>query len=485
MKLLKIPAILTVAVFFILQISACSRTGNPVIWDGNQFYNYHNILRVSDEPLFMANGEINQSVLKNLYEILSDPVFDPVQHRLKTRWPGGLLYSGPAYRAVTTEDFSGFIVPHPSNFSESGAIVIKLFETIPNHTGVRNAHLTELTSQWWQLVYRSTDNNRDVLTLWMIEPYRLSVFGGNRYDAPSRMEERYITATIQGATTTRYRWRRISAKSSNTIRDDQSIATNARAQNNFFLENNYSASIIRKNLLRDADNLFEHFDVKRFLTPPSRLPGNWQSSYSQTGANAFGRFYATEEFYTTNTEYPLFPFQGSGNPQHGLGAAGLIWGRWAHFSLINGKDGMSIGPYQSQWRNTQAGTTYEDLLWLPSDFEIRSMGYEKDNARFQTFLRYYGDKTTGLRTNRDPETRNDYASGRSGLWRLNGFDRAFFHTSANSARVWLRSGDNLGIGNINTIDPRGNRYGHGVINAGGVRPALHLTISDLPFDRVQ
>jgi hypothetical protein len=477
--LLKIPAILIAAVFFTSQIIACSPADNPVIWDGNQFYGCHNILRVSSEPLFMANGEINQGVLENLYGILSDPMLDPLLRRPKTGWPGGISYSGPAYREITAEDFSRFIVPAPVDFSESGVIVIKLFETIPNRTGVRNAYLTELTSQWWQLVYRSADDNRDVLTLWMAEPYRRSVFGGNRFDAANRSEERYLTATIQGARTEQYRWHRIPAKRSNTIRDDYSIEAKTRAQNSFFFENNYSASIVRENLLRDADNLFKHFDVERFLTPPGRLPGSWQSSYSQTGQNAFGRYYATEQFYTTSSEYHLAPFPGSENPLYGLGAAGLIWGHWAHFSLINGKDGLSVGPYNSQWRNTQVGSTYEDLLWLPSDFEVRSMGHDKDNARFQTFLRYYGDETTVLRTNTEPETRPDFAFGRSGLWRLNGFDRAFFYTSANSARVWLRSVDNLGIGNANTIDPTGNRYGHGIINVEGVRPALHLTLSDL------
>ena len=479
---LKNLVISSVAVYLAALLIACSPAAEPTIWDGNQFHNYHNILRVSDEALFLANGEINQSVLNNLYEILSNPILDPMLRNPKTRWPGGLHYSGPAFKAITAEDFSRLVIPEPRNFSESGAIVIKLFETVPNRKGVQNAHLTELTSQWWQLVFRSIDDERDVLTLWMFEPYRLSVFGGNRFDAQNRTEERFITVTTNEATTTEYRWRQIPARRSNTIRDDNSIAENTRAQNNFFFENNYSTSIVRKNLLRDAYNLFEHFAIERFLCPPSQIPGRWQSSFNQTGTNVSGRFYATGQFFTTNANHPSFPFPGSYNPQGGLGAAGLIWGTHSHFSLVNGKDGLSIGPYNSHWPNTRLTSTYEDLLWLPSDFEVRSMGFDKDNARFQTFLRYYGNKTTELRTNTEPETRPDFAQGRSGLWRLNGFDRAFFHTSANTARIWLRSADNFGFGNANTVDPTGNRYGHGVINVEGVRPALHLNLSKLFYE---
>jgi hypothetical protein len=31
----------------------------------------------------------------------------------------------------------------------------------------------------------------------------------------------------------------------------------------------------------------------------------------------------------------------------GMGAAGLIWWSHFHFSLINGKDGLSIGPFNT------------------------------------------------------------------------------------------------------------------------------------------
>ena len=453
-----------------LLLNTCSN--DPYIDDAitSQNYNSHNILRVSDMPLFKADGTVDKSVLINLMTIINDQSLNPILREQMQAWPTGLPYSGPNFHFVTAEDFSSFVVPNPINRDHSGAIIIKLFETM---LGRKSNNLTKLTSQWWQLVCRSTDDKRDILTLWMFEPYRLSVFSGNRYDSldPSRTDERFTRVRRNGS----YYRTSISIKKNNTIKDD--YGNTSGNQGGYTLEGNYSASIARTNLLHDAEELLNNFDIRRFTAVPADLPGQWQSSYFQTGSNYFGRFYVSGQFQESDISKGRIT--GSANIQNGLGAASRIWGNWDVFFLCNGMDGLSIGPDNGQWRHTSITSAYQDLLWLPSDFETRTMGHDKDNARFQTFIENPDDPDSALITNKVPETRPDVALGRSGLWRLNGYDRGYTRRNIGVSRAWVRSGDSVSIGNVNTISPTGNRYEHGVINVEAMRPGIHLDISSL------
>jgi hypothetical protein len=448
----------------------------PVLID----FENHRILRVSDRPLFNAAGGINQDVLDSLTEILGNPALDPLLRAPKSDWPGWLPFDSPVpYTVLTAADFSDFVVPHPTSMSHSGGIVIKLFETIPDSIGVHNRHLTEFTSQWWRLVYRTTADGSDVLTLWMEQPYRITPFNGTRYENMAwDIRDRFIDRLRDPDDAI---WNRISPGIINTVFSDERIALGLPPCNNYFFEGNYSASIARFNLLRDMEAILAAFNVEAYLVAPRNLPGNWQSSAYQTGANMDMIYYATGEFYRTGDR----GFLGSETPEGGLGATGLIWGTHRHFALINGKDGLSVGPYNGHWPNTRLVPTYDDLFWLPSDFEVRTMGFDKDNALFQTFITDPDDRASILRTNTEPETRPDNANGRSGLWRLNGWDRAFdvdgfgFPRGWMTEQVWLRSHDGLGIGNANTVSNTGNRYGYGVNQLAGMRPAVHLSITQL------
>jgi len=378
---------------------------------------------------------------------------------------------------ATAADFSNFVVPHPSCISHSGAILIKLFETIPDSYGVANAHLTELTSQWWQLVYRTNEDGNDVLTLWMVQPYRLTHFNGTRYDINFGMaNEQFIefpSITVLP----------IPENNLNTIQNDEQIANELPACNYFFFEGNYSTSIARANLLRDAQSLFNHFQAaEHFLMTPQDIPSNWQSSLFQTGSNSAMRFYVSGEFQTTSSAY-----SGSLDLTDGLGAAGLIWGNHLRFNLVNGKDGLSVGPHYGHWPHTMIVPTYFDLLWLPSDFEIRSMGHDRDGALFQTFVADATNPASALRWNYEHDRESDWryqadnSGGRSGLWQLNGFDRAFFSTelSWEMRLSWLRSADSATIGNANTVYHTDNRYSYPVNQMAGMRPAVHLSITRL------
>ena len=444
-------------------------------------FDYYHILPVSDRPLFNASGGVNQDVLDSLMAILNDPRLDPMLREPKLEWPGTFDFDNalPSYTALTAEDFSNFVVPEPTDMSHSGAVVIKLFETIPGRVGVHNSHLTEFTSQWWQLVYRATDDGNDVLTLWMMQPYRLTPFSGTRYDnlTESGMADRFVD---------RFRepdggvWSNTAPGSINTVLSDERIFLGLPPCDNYFFEGNFSASMARSNLHRDTQALLSQFNIEAYLVAPRNLPGQWQSSVYQTGGNMDKEYYTTGQFYRIALDSG---FISSENPEDGLGATGLIWGYNRHFSLINGKDGLSVGPYHSHWPHTTLEPTYDDLFWLPSDFEVRTMGFDKEAVRIQTFITDVDDHATILRTNRQPEDRP--GDGRSGLWRLNGFDRAFDIDGLGLPRgwmteqVWLRSHDSLAIGNANTVSNTGNRYGYGVNQLAGMRPALHLSITQL------
>jgi hypothetical protein len=443
-------------------------------------FEQYQILRVSDRPLFNAGGGVNQDVLDNLMAILNDPRLDPMLREPKSEWPGALPFNDMPYTAITAADFSDFVVPSPVSMSHSGAIVIKLFEAIPARAGVHNGHLTEFTSQWWQLVYRAADDGNDVLTLWMMQPYRLTPFGGTRYDnVAGNVPDRFIDRLRNPEYGV---WSRILPGGINTVLSDERIALGLPPCDNYFFEGNFSAGIARSNLLRDMEAVLNEFGVEAYLVAPRNLPGGWQNSAYQTGANMNMEYFVTGQFYRSNGDRG---FVGSHNFHDGLGATGLIWGTHRHFALINGKDGLSVGPYYGHWPNTTLAPTHDDLFWLPSDFEVRTMGFDKDNALFQTFITDADDRASILRTNTEPENRPDNANGRSGLWRLNGFDRAFDIDGLGLPRgwmtelVWLRSHDSLGLGNANTISNTGNRYGYGVNQLAGMRPALHLSITQL------
>jgi len=485
-------------------------TPNPVYVDVPEgvLLNYLNytIHKVSDDPLFKANGEVNTDVLESLIKIINDPKLEPLLREPKATWSSGLSYNGISYIETTAEDFSSFVVPNPSSMSSSGAVVIKLFETIPGSTGVHNGHLTEFTSQWWQLVYRATGYTEDVLTLWMMQPYRVTPFNGTRYDEwANNASDRFVDRLRAEGDNV---WSGIQQGSVNTVLSDERISLGLPPCNEYFFEGNYNASIARSNLLRDTDFIIDRFNINSYLVVPSDLPGLWQSSVYQTGTNMNHEYFVTGRFFTTGAGRRTV---GSEDEIDGLGATGLIWGDLRPFSLINGMDGFSVGPYSSNWPNTSVESTYDDLFWLPSDFEVRTMGFDKDSARSFTLLRDADNRTTALRANRevavveidedeDEETEDSEDieeieditededlpdTGRSGLWRLNGFDRAFDRDALGMPRgwiteqVWLRTQDSLGIGSVNVVTNRGSRYAYGVNQLAGMRPAVHLSITEL------
>ena len=439
-------------------------------------FEHHHIYMLADSPLFNSDGTVNQVTASALLYFLDRNLPDASVPEYN-EWATGEDKNFP-FLETTAEDFSNIFLPDPTEPGESAAAVIRLFPAVADMYGIENGHVSEFTNQWWKIVYRATGEEDDVLTLWMMQPYRLSPFSGEYYPHMiNRYDERYRHRTVQGNFGTRYR---MSVNLSNTVVDDLCLLNEHDDCPNFYHENNYGTSIVRANLLRDFDYVLRKIDISDFIVTPENLPGQWQSSEFQTGTNTLQDFYTTNQFYIYNE-----PFPGSRDIQDGLGATGLTWGRHHHFAINNGKDGLSVGPYNGGWPHSRPVSTYTDQVWLPSDFEIRTVGHAFDSLRHTTMIENPHDRYTvlipGGNQNRALMRRGD----RTGFWRLNGFDRGFdafalgLPYNWDTGLVWMRSTTSVGIGNANTIYHNGNRYESNARQEAGVRPGIHISLEQL------
>jgi len=283
--------------------------------------NYH-IRKVHSQALFNEHG-INNAVALALKEITE------------------------VFSSSTAFDFSMIAIGELGLLVENGAIYLRLFDQMgeaptgpfiqdPNHEQM----LSQFTYQWWQLVFLQDD----VLTLWMVDPYRYAEFGVGL---------------------------------------------------------GYESSMVRAQMLSDLDDVLYLFPdkVKDIIVPTNNV--SWQVAQGNTSASA--------NTYT-NPEVPD-----------------------------------------------------DDLIWLPSVYEIYSVG-NQDGSHIA------GDILTnsGIRT---------------GQWDMNGFDRGFISPMGHSwSATWVRSAYSDGW----TRAVVGQGAGISISGAGdlqGVRPAIHIDLNELFEER--
>lgn len=211
-------------------------------------------------------------------------------------------------------------------------------------------------------------------------------------------------------------------------------------------EGNYSASSLRtlvQNLYGTMKSSYSALD--QFVVAPNAIPGLWQSSSAQT-ANA------------------------SNGASFGLGSSAMRLSS-SDYALQNGLDGLSA-PH-SRWSKSVA-RAYTDKLWIPSNFEVAHTDSTRDGA-----LSMAGDHIDATLSG---ATNGPQGDGRSGLWELNGFDRA-----AGNPGQWTRSGSSLRNNKALFISGEGGFIGdeetyydpdiaHGL---NGVRVALHIDLKEL------
>ena len=347
----------------------------------------------TNKPLFKTDGTVDAEVLADLLNMVdSENVWNGVTEN--TNAPTYLSAKNFGKYGNLTGDKAG-----------NAQILVKLFDTTTNSTSNVNA----MTGQYWQAVYRSIrDENgtlNDVLTLYMVRPYLESQIFDNSYG-------------------------------------------------------NYSNSAVRNVILADYTKLIEKFSqVDQYIVAPYQLSSSGASDMSKTTVengtylNLGGwqsSAYQTSQSARTLTNKPSIDgnWLSSTNTSitSKLGASGYCdegdtdWGY--EYGVNNGLDGLGDG--WSAWSSIDSN--YTDKLWLPSGFEVLHTGYGQtaesklqdtgrlyDEANDIIYLdSNYGKATAGINTRANTSSHTN--ANRTGLWELNGYDRA------TNSWAWLRSG---------------------------------------------
>ena len=121
------------------------------------------ILINQGNSLFKSNGDINTSTLLDLLNKVNDENVVNDENGNKVEAVNGVTY-------LTAKNFGQY--GDQSSYTEAqkgnAQIILKLFE---DSTNTENG-VDSFTEQYWQAVFRSTDDEKDVLTLYMCFPFQ-------------------------------------------------------------------------------------------------------------------------------------------------------------------------------------------------------------------------------------------------------------------------------------------------------------------------
>ena len=375
-----------------------------------QRFNNHEIkfIGTNEQALFNQNGTINPQVASDLVAALAlaevsstnNDTWNPVNF-----WDAGAFSRGLLNSQETTR---------------SAAIWVRLFPTI----NTSDANLLALSNLWFQVVFRSQGNGRDILTLYAVEPYIISAFG---------------------------------------------------------IDGNYNASAVRDTLARDYDALHEHFytnfsvDMNYHFVTPNLLPGNWQSFRSQTdthndmfarsnsGASDFGRHADEAGRFSINNGMDGWDNRIEMSFDRGAGL-----GEWGQSGAdLSTTDRLFLpSAFEAVFRGigTETGDRFETIFESGVVPPLTGTHGHADS----TLVSHVGALSSHLSAQN--------TNVRHGLWQLNGFDRAF-HTDVTNS--WLRSGVNTSETLARTISQVGMGAESGSHIEMGVRPAMHLDLRGL------
>ena len=215
-------------------------------------------------------------------------------------------------------------------------------------------------------------------------------------------------------------------------------------------EGNYSQSYLRDKTVLPLYNTLKskYSALDKYVVAPNEIPGLWQSSAYQTSANSSGT-------------------QGS------TGSSGYT-NKSTYYGINNGLDGL--GTKHSSWSG-EIESNYTDKLWVPSGFEVLHTGYTPTSGA--KLAQYDGDNSivylsSYSASNATPRNSNTNGN-RTGLWELNGYDRA----NMAGSWAWLRSGSSSYDDDARGIYLDGSDYNGNVYSNRGARVALHLNLGTL------
>ena len=377
----------------------------------------HTIINTEDnpvKPLFTSKdsteytpNSVNTDVLLELLNVVNSPSV----WGTKTVSEDGVTY-------LSAKDFGqyGDQSTWGTDAKGNAQIVLKLLED----TATTTNNVNKASAQYWQVVYRSTSADADVITLYMVDEYTKAQFNPKTADGIYRYE------------------------------------------------GNYSQSYIRVKTVLPTYNTMksEYSQLDQYVVAPNAIPGLWQSSAYQTSGNQNNQYYngtASNSGATTNGDYAL--------GTSGYGASN------SYFNLENGLDGLSVSKTNPTVWQGDIVSAYDDKLWVPSAFEVLHTGYGTSNiqdtgrafdeAELVSYVSSYTSSSATLNGTTSGE------DSRTGLWELNGYDRA------TCSWAWLRSGFSNSDAYARAVSSNGNISVNRVYSTSGVRVALHLNLKTL------
>ena len=390
----------------------------------------------TNKPLFKTDGTVDTTVLKDLLSMLDD-------NKVKEN-PIGT--SGVKYYSAKNFGKYGTQNRWANDQKGNAQILVKLFEDTTDTTNGANV----ATAQYWQAVYRSINGENDVLTLYMCRPYTNAQFNPS-----SDTEYNNKTYRSEGNYSQSYLRDKTVLPLYDTLKATYKTAEDVCTFDKYVvapyqLTSGASASDMSKTTVENGTYL---------------NLGGWQSSKYQTSYNK-----------------DLALYNNKTNINDALGSSGYRENS-SDYSLENGMDGLSVA--YIGWSG-KVESAYVDKLWVPSEFEVLHTGYGSSNAvaeggttgRKVENGKYYdvGNAIVKLQypptVGAFPSNSNSNAN-RTGLWELNGYDRASSHWS------WTRSSLSTGR-HVCDVGVNGN-YGADPVHQveAGVRVALHLNLGAL------
>ena len=412
----------------------------PIYVAGGATVNDGTISLDSVKPLFSKSG-INNTVLQNLLNMIdSDDVW--------VDETGESIASGENQNTyLSAKNFGHYNDSKNFNENQNGnsRLLVKLFEDIEDVSNTNN--INDFTNQFFQVVFRSLNQNSDVLTLYMCKSFITAQF--------NPMDE----TVVDGYTYKREGNYSLSYLRNKTVLPiyDTLCATFTNINLDKYVVAPYQLSSYGADDLSNTNLTTEQNQINKFYNL-----GAWQSSLVQTSANANGVLVGN-------------------NIDSSLGASsyGDSTLNPTAFSLGNGLDGKNVATISTgTWASTML-SAYTDKLWIPSSFEVMHTGFAYDGKENilnidkpfdNDICSSYLDNAESI----DASFNTTIGNTRTGLWELNAFDRA----EDGQTWSWVRSGRSTKFNGAKDIEPNGVNNGNSAEHTdGGVRIALHLDLS--------
>ena len=414
--------------------------------EGTQFTNAPWVKVNTGNALFISNANGGGVSAETLYDLLlqvnkSQVWVDSTTnlYKMETSTQNTSVTENTYY--LSAKNFSKLDEPHVVadglDAITTAQLQLKLFdgatlgaiETTDN-SGDGAVNIDGASSLFYQAVYRSMDSSKDVLTLYINSGYGSAYFD-NTPDSSGNYYAYYTDSNLR-----------------EVVQGTYSALTNA-----------YS-------------------NLNSFVVAPDALPGKWQSSAYQTYLGVGVTIPSPSDNFNAGVSYLADTTSAiKGVVNNGLDGLTDIIDDEA--TATNSGTWYTRKVLHNTWTEindiTTENTPYKDKFWVPSAYEVIYRSAVTDAGPNSASSSSADATLSGGNTGGTDEE----LDGRSGLWELNGYDRA------SGGELWTRSGSRFSSkiavtltnsGSVTNIMPNSSIN---VSSSKGVRAALHLDIREL------